>query len=244
MTPNPGRVAALVLTAAFAGAAVAAAQSYGGALQTLTIGAAAFEAEPPILAGNDKIGPDGYLYGQVLTADWWAPVLLTDGAWIDSMCVYYRDNVTGLFSVSFGLVALAAEGQTPTIGGFGYVPSTHDDGYQFRCVGINKRLRDMVDPVGGGTLKPAAFRLRASATGAIGLGAVLIRWRREVSPSPDVPTFGDVPTSDSAFPFVEALAASGITSGCGGGKFCPNAPLTRRQMAVFLAKALGLHWPE
>jgi hypothetical protein len=52
-----------------------------------------------------------------------------------------------------------------------------------------------------------------------------------------------VPTNDSAFQFVEALVASGITVGCGGGNYCPDAPLTRRQMAVFLSKALGLHWP-
>jgi S-layer homology domain len=73
-------------------------------------------------------------------------------------------------------------------------------------------------------------------------GPVLIRWRRQVSPAPSAATFNDVPTSDPAFQFVEALAASGITAGCGSGIYCPDAPLTRRQMAVFLAKALGLHW--
>ena len=57
-------------------------------------------------------------------------------------------------------------------------------------------------------------------------------------------TFGDVPLSDPAFQYIEALAASGITSGCGGGNYCPDNPLTRRQMAVFLSKALGLHWPN
>jgi hypothetical protein len=36
------------------------------------------------------------------------------------------------------------------------------------------------------------------------------------------------------------LAASGITSGCGGDYFCPNASVTRGQMAAFLARALGL----
>jgi hypothetical protein len=36
------------------------------------------------------------------------------------------------------------------------------------------------------------------------------------------------------------LAASGITGGCGGGNFCPDNPVTRRQMAIFLSKALGL----
>ena len=47
---------------------------------------------------------------------------------------------------------------------------------------------------------------------------------------------------DSAWPHIEALASSGITVGCGAGVFCPDATLTRRQMAVFLAKALGLDW--
>jgi hypothetical protein len=58
-----------------------------------------------------------------------------------------------------------------------------------------------------------------------------------------VASFNDVPTSDPAFQFVQALVAAGITSGCGGGNYCPDNPVTRRQMAVFLAKALGLHWP-
>ena len=75
-------------------------------------------------------------------------------------------------------------------------------------------------------------------------GYVEIWWRLTVSDPPPAPTFADVPVGDGAFPFIEALAASGITSGCGSGNYCPDAPLTRRQMAVFLSKALGLHWPN
>lgn len=73
------------------------------------------------------------------------------------------------------------------------------------------------------------------------LGHVEVWWRRQVGLSGD-PTFNDVPVSHPFFQFVEALANSGITAGCGGGNFCPDNPLTRGQMAVFLAKALGLHW--
>ncbi len=51
-----------------------------------------------------------------------------------------------------------------------------------------------------------------------------------------------MPTSHPFFQFVEALAGSGITAGCGGGNYCPDNSLTRGQMAVFLAKALGLDW--
>jgi spore germination protein YaaH len=36
------------------------------------------------------------------------------------------------------------------------------------------------------------------------------------------------------------LVDTGITSGCGGGRFCPGESVTRQQMASFLARALGL----
>jgi hypothetical protein len=70
----------------------------------------------------------------------------------------------------------------------------------------------------------------------------VIAYRLQVSAAPALATFDDVPTSHPFFQYVEALAASGVTGGCGGGNFCPDAPVTRGQMAVFLAKALGLQW--
>ena len=39
---------------------------------------------------------------------------------------------------------------------------------------------------------------------------------------------------------INSLAADGVTSGCGAESFCPSDLVTRGQMAVFLAKALGL----
>jgi len=71
-----------------------------------------------------------------------------------------------------------------------------------------------------------------------------VRYRRQVSPAPAAATFSDVPASDFGFQFVEALAASGVTGGCGSGIYCPDSPVTRRQMAIFIAKALGLHWAD
>ena len=73
---------------------------------------------------------------------------------------------------------------------------------------------------------------------------VALSWQREVSPAPAQATFGDVPTNDFGFQHVEALAASGITGGCGNGNYCPDQPVTRRQMAIFIAKALGLNWTD
>lgn len=48
--------------------------------------------------------------------------------------------------------------------------------------------------------------------------------------------FGDVPANAFAANFIEQLAAEGITSGCGGGNYCPDASVTRAQMAIFLLR--------
>jgi hypothetical protein len=69
-----------------------------------------------------------------------------------------------------------------------------------------------------------------------------VGYKLQISPDPATATFTDVPVGHPFHRFVEALYASGITGGCGGGNYCPDAPVTRGQMAVFLAGALGLHW--
>ena len=54
------------------------------------------------------------------------------------------------------------------------------------------------------------------------------------------PTFTDVPCSSGFAPWIYEIVRRGITSGCGGGKYCPTDPVTRGQMAVFLVATFGL----
>ena len=49
--------------------------------------------------------------------------------------------------------------------------------------------------------------------------------------------FADVPCPSSFADWVEQLATEGVTSGCGGGNYCPAGSVTRAQMAVFLLKS-------
>jgi hypothetical protein len=77
---------------------------------------------------------------------------------------------------------------------------------------------------------------------ALTLVGYRVGYKLQISPDPAGATFADVPHGHPFHRFVEALYASGITGGCGGGNYCPDAPVTRGQMAVFLAGALGLHW--
>ncbi|HEX2642013.1 MAG TPA: pre-peptidase C-terminal domain-containing protein [Thermoanaerobaculia bacterium] len=50
--------------------------------------------------------------------------------------------------------------------------------------------------------------------------------------------FADVPCSHPFAPWINELAARGITGGCGNGNYCPGGAVTREQMAVFLLLTL------
>jgi hypothetical protein len=52
--------------------------------------------------------------------------------------------------------------------------------------------------------------------------------------------FADVPDSNLYCPWIRQLALDGITGGCGGGNYCPDAPVTRGSMAAFLQRTYGL----
>ena len=56
------------------------------------------------------------------------------------------------------------------------------------------------------------------------------------TPPPCTGLFLDVPCSSNFAPWIEAMAAEQITGGCGSGNFCPQNPVRRDQMAVFLLK--------
>ena len=49
--------------------------------------------------------------------------------------------------------------------------------------------------------------------------------------------FTDVPCSSNFAPWINELVTEGVTGGCGGGDFCPQNPVRRDQMAVFLLKS-------
>ena len=231
-------------------AAASRAQSYGGHDQILRIPAGDFLGEDYV---EGWIGPDGYMYGNDGAITRVAAALpLPDGAVITRLCFATRDMTSGgfLFYASLRADKLVPGGEGPASKLLAQVDSAVHDGYGRSCSGdLAIEKRDRIDVDGDGNPDSAAYRVTVfiddpGTDVTVGFADVEITWHRQVSPPPATPTFGDVPATDGAWPQIEALAASGITSGCGGGQYCPNATLTRRQMAVFLAKALGLHWSD
>jgi hypothetical protein len=56
----------------------------------------------------------------------------------------------------------------------------------------------------------------------------------------NVTGFNDVKPDDFAAAWIKQLAVEGITNGCGGGNYCPDDPVSRAQMAVFVVKTFNL----
>lgn len=227
----------------------ASAQSYGLGQQILAIGPSEFQ---PLDSGTTYTNniADGYVYTH--GGQFHAPLRLPDGALITQLCYYAYDPDGSGSHVEIdalkqpaggqpaGIIPIQGSGVTETFNiGYGAVCTEPSFTYVFHTdadldgMGVAHVVHEIYQPgsAGGGGTTTA-------------IGGVRITWQRQVSPAPASPTFGDVPPSDPFFQYIEALAASGITGGCGGGNYCPGNPLTRGQMAVFLAKALGLHWVE
>jgi hypothetical protein len=244
---NPYRRALILsaLTAVFC-ASLGHAQSYGDGDQVLAIGA----VEMP-QTGDNWINVDGYLYDSSFDGSppFVVALHLPDGAEVRRLCAYTND----LEAVGATKISVIAVKLVPGGGGDPYVlaipdlvvQTTPGASYASYCTPeTSYTVRNSVDVDGDQVPDNVAHYMKVSLNHRAGVGAVRVTWRRQVSPPPDTPTFGDVPASDGAFAQIEALASSGITAGCGGANFCPNAALTRRQMAVYLAKALGLHWTD
>jgi hypothetical protein len=79
-------------------------------------------------------------------------------------------------------------------------------------------------------------RRRMRRLAVIGIAALILAVPVAVSASH---RFSDVPTSSTYHTTTARLVGAGITGGCGGTKYCPNAAVTRGQMAAFLNRGLG-----
>jgi len=62
-------------------------------------------------------------------------------------------------------------------------------------------------------------------------------------PVPATQRFVDVPPTRAGYAFIEQLALRGISLGCGNGRFCPDAPVSRESIALILCRAMGIPNP-
>jgi hypothetical protein len=178
----------------------------------------------------------GYLVATGADREFAAGVALPQGALIRFLALYY-DDLSAAGSVSAGLYAVAGwhDGNL-TSDSIAFVQSPAGTNLKnYVLSGLVSHTVDNTVLLGG-----AHYTVVVGCPAGSGFRAVEIWWERQMSVPPATPTFGDVPASHPFYAAIEALAASGITSGCGGGNYCPSQPVTRGEIAKFLARALGL----
>lgn len=238
---SPARLELFVLVALMLAGPVLG-QSYGLGDQVLVIGSFEFRPAESMQAFT-YTGPDLYLAG---AGQYMAPVHLPDGAEVTGMCLYSYDPDASSTDAYLVAQKLPAGGPNPPV----YVVllsgcvEVSDTGYGTVCSSpFAYTVHSYADVDGDGARHLAHFVLITIGTNSR-VGGVEITWHRKVSDPPVSPTFADVPSDAFGYAQIEALAASGISGGCGSGIYCPSEPVTRAQLAIFLAKALGLHWPQ
>jgi hypothetical protein len=212
---------------------------YGvGNTNILQIPAAAFS-----VFGNTApwgVDTNGYLHPISGSFNAWAPVILPTGSRIFYLDLYYSDTDASANGYAF-LAALTGFNNSADVDQLASVFTSGDTGKAYGAsqpifYDVNNDVR-----FGGGAQLIIQVHLPSPE---VGFKAVDLWWTRQMSPAPGSATFADVPTSHPFFRAIEALVASGVTSGCGGGNYCPDSPVTRGEIAKFLVRALGMYWPD
>ena len=246
------RTGVIVLTAAVALGAAArpgwaqeedAQGAFGSGDQVLIVQAEQFTGRT--LAAGDLVWAPvftGYYSssGSGTPIRYFAPLQLPAGAVVTGFQCLVRDQVANDIALFLWETSHDVSSQTPIAISFANATSTGSTGYQQPSAAVTppKTIRYST-----GNLR-FVYHVSADLSTTTFLRECRITWHRSVSPPPATATFSDVPTSHPMFRFVEALVAAGITGGCAPGLYCPNNALSRAEMAVFIAVALGLHWPQ
>ena len=165
-------------------------------------------------------------------------LITVEGLPLTNIQVIDYGTLTGVMpALSPGLHDVVA--QNPPAGGYSLVGGWLTDfldvpaGHSFYEYVVRLVTNGISAGVGGGNFGVNAPTTRQQ------MAVFLLRAKRGSCwvPPPCSGVFPDVPCASPFAPWVEALAAAGITSGCGNGNFCPQNPVRRDQMAVFLLKA-------
>jgi hypothetical protein len=228
-----------------------AAEAFGPNTSVHIVPAAAFtpasSSDAFVRDGNDYLN---FTAGTSGTRFAWAPLGLPAGARIRALCAFFYDS-NATYEAGLTLSAIRRGdpfGNAPIITALATVFSSNSSGYQIPCVTLDATVHLQTDQDDNQMLESWSYVLRAAtdfASSSLRFGGAFIAWQRQVSDAPAQATFDDVPENHPLFPYVEALKAAGITEGCGNGtSYCPDDPVTRGQLAMWFAKALGLWWPH
>jgi hypothetical protein len=201
---------------------------------------------------------DGCTWTSSSNASW---ILVTSG-FTGSGNGTIRFNVSPNPSSSLRMGAITIGGQTFTIGqaGSGCIPGiwlatqgsvqpgggpfslniSAPSGCEWYAAPAPSWLTLNTSTSGNGT---AAAQLAASGnfapsprTGSVSIGGIVSQFVQPAAVSTQI--FTDVPATHPYADHIALLHLYGVTSGCSPAEYCPDAPITRGQMAVFIIRSL------
>jgi hypothetical protein len=227
-------------------------EAFGSAGQWTVIQACEFDEETLSTPATGNVIGTGYVHPVQPGSSWWAQVELPAGAEVSRVILIAHDgNLTENVWLDFYAIESARAGVGPFIMGWGPIQTTGTPGYTTGALALSAApvpIRAWQDLNTDGIVTWVSYNISIwtgnGADPSVQFFGAVVKWRRIISPAPGSATFPDVSPSFWAFQEIEALAASGITTGFPDGTFRPTATVTRAQAATFFARALGLHWPN
>jgi hypothetical protein len=204
----------------------------------------------PLYAGSPTLTYDAFHYynspGSATPLRYYAQIDLEPGVVIDHFTCFFNDN-SATNNLTFVLQKYTTDFNTSSRSGV-YLGSGSSSGTPgLSWLRVDLPTPETFDPMPAGPTGYISnfYYLAADVANDTSFAGCLVSWTRHISPAPSTASFIDVPTSHPFFQHIEALYASGITTGCSMTPllYCPDQYVTRGQMAAFLARALGLNWP-
>ncbi len=178
--------------------------------------------------------------GSASPAMYFAPLEIEQGLLVDMISCIYNDG-SATHDLTFDLQKVTMDMSAPSASwtslGSGTSTGSGGIGYKNIVITPNETIQNQVGNI------VYQYVIRAEISSDVSFAGCMVFWTRQVSPAPVSATFSDVPTTHPFFRFIQALYSSGITAGCSATEYCPDRTLTRGEMAVFLAKGLGLNYP-
>jgi hypothetical protein len=215
---------------------VHAKEAYGGHEQDYWVAAPKFAARDTV-----QWTYDSYLYFTTsAAAQWEAQVDIPAGGLVTTVECFFKGSATNTGSVYFVKQSYDYNTDTPSNSIITTVASTLGTVYQKPFQDVNETI--MYRDGSNRNIYTLVVNMPGDAT--FGFRGCRLFWNRQISPAPATASFTDVPVTHPFFQNVEALYAARITSGYGGTTlYGPDDFVTRGQMAAFISRALGLHWP-
>jgi hypothetical protein len=142
-----------------------------------------------------------------------------DPATRDQMAVFLVRAIYGGDNFNYSPTPYFADVQ-PSHFAFPWVQKLYELGITTGCA---TNLFCPGDPVTRAQMAVLIIRMRLGATAAFNY--------------PTTPYFTDVPANYWAFAYIQRMKLEGITTGCSTTTYCPETPVTRGQVAVFLDRA-------